>query len=391
MNLKDNTLTFVIPWYGNELMGGAETLCKRTAENLKDKINVEIFTTCSKEFLSDWSNFYTEGKYDVNDVTVKRFKVDPRNIPLFDSINYKLINKISLSREEEQIFIKNNINSSTMMDAIKSEKDRRIYAFIPYLYGTTYFGCQISPEKSVMIPCLHDESYAYMSIFRETLPKMRGMIFNSRAEKFLAERIYSNIPSNIVIGSGIDGNLVSNPSHFRHKFELDKFMLYAGRKDPGKNVNLLIDYYCTYCDKNGIKFDLVLTGPGKIEIPSTYGNHIRSLMLSKEDLYDGYSAAIVTCQPSVMESFSLSILESWLSSTPVLVHGNCDVTRDHCIQSNGGLYFTNYEEFEECMNFFINNVAERNFMAKKGKEYVLENFAWSKIVEKYLNFLSSLP
>lgn len=386
-----NVITFVIPWYGQDLNGGAETLCRRTAENLlHHNVNVEVFTTCSKEFLSDWSNFYNEGKYVINGVPVQRFAADPRDISLFDSINYKLINNIPITQEEEFQFFKNNINSSNMMNQIQAEKGHRIYIFLPYLYGTTYFGAQICPEKSIMLPCLHDESYAYMKIFSKVISNVRGLIFNSKPEQLLAKKIYGGLVYNEVFGIGVDTITSYSAIKFKEKYNLEKFLLYTGRKDPQKNLPILINYYCKYIDKHGVRFNLVITGPGHIDIPKEYSNHIISTMLSKEDLYNAYSAAFATCQPSLNESFSLSIMESWLCSTPVLVHGNCEVTKDHTIESNGGLYFTNYEEFEGCVEYFLDNQEESKIMAQNGRNYVLSNFSWDKVISKYINFINSV-
>lgn len=389
-NLKD-TLTFVIPWYGADLQGGAENLCRRTAENLSKKgVKVEVFTTCSKQFLSDWTDFYSEGKYDINGIVVQRFSVDKRDVNLFDSINYKLIHGEKISDEEEIQFFKNNINSSNMMKEIVKEKDHRIFLFLPYLYGTTFFGAQLCKEKSLLIPCLHDESYAYMKIFRKVITGVQGLIFNSNPEKLFAEKLYGNLPTNRVLGIGVDDIADCVPDRFRKKYNVDKFLLYTGRKDPQKNVHTLIDYYCKYVQKNGPAFDLIITGPGEIQIPQQYSSHIKSLILPKQDLYDAYSAAFLTCQPSLNESFSFSIMESWLCSTPVLVHGNCEVTKNHCIQSNGGLYFTDYPEFEECVNYFLNHSEESKKLALNGRNYVLQNFSWQKITEKYVNFIGSI-
>jgi glycosyltransferase involved in cell wall biosynthesis len=62
------------------------------------------------------------------------------------------------------------------------------------------------------------------------------------------------------------------------------------------------------------------------------------------------------------------------------------VTKDHCIKSNGGLYFSNYEEFEECINFYLDNPELSNNMAENGKKYVKDNYNWDKIVDKYKVF-----
>jgi len=59
-------IAFVIPWYG-DIPGGAENECKRTVENLARRdVDVEVLTTCVKEFLSDWNtDYYKEGIYEV--------------------------------------------------------------------------------------------------------------------------------------------------------------------------------------------------------------------------------------------------------------------------------------------------------------------------------------
>jgi glycosyltransferase involved in cell wall biosynthesis len=164
-------------------------------------------------------------------------------------------------------------------------------------------------------------------------------------------------------------------------------MLYAGRRELGKNVPLLIDYFCRYKENTDSGLKLILIGSGAVNIPGKYKTEIIDLgFIPKEDKYDAYAAATVLCQPSLNESFSIVIMESWLCGTSVLVHAECAVTKDHCIKSNGGLYFSNYEEFEECINFYLDNPELSNNMAENGKIYVKDNYNWDKIVDRYKAF-----
>ncbi len=50
-------LTLVIPWYGADITGGAETEARKTAEGLRRLagLEVEVLTTCVQDFHSDWS------------------------------------------------------------------------------------------------------------------------------------------------------------------------------------------------------------------------------------------------------------------------------------------------------------------------------------------------
>lgn len=381
-------IAFVIPWYG-DIPGGAENECKRTAENLqKNGIDVEILTTCVKEFLSDWNNnFYREGVYEVNGVKVRRFKVRHRDTRLFDGINYKLMHDQKISPQEEIHYITEMINSDNLYRYIAENKSKYDYfIYMPYMFGTTFFGSKVCPEKSILIPCLHDESYAYMSIYKEMFEGVKGLFFLSEPEMKLAEKNFNlSSKKQAVLGGGIDSDIEYDGKRFQEKYGIeDEFILYAGRRELGKNVPVLIDYFGRYKERKENNLKLILIGSGDVDVPKKYKEYILDLsFIQKQDKYDAYAASIALCQPSVNESFSIVIMESWLCGTPVLVHAKCEVTKDHCIKSNGGLYFSNFEEFQECIEFYIKNPSAAKKMGKNGKRYVLENYSWDNIVKKY--------
>jgi glycosyltransferase involved in cell wall biosynthesis len=79
------------------------------------------------------------------------------------------------------------------------------------------------------------------------------------------------------------------------------------------------------------------------------------------------------------------MMEAWAAGTPVLAHGHCAVTREHCARSNGGLYFTNYPEFEVCLDLALARPALRMRLATNGKDYVHRNYRWDTIVARYRN------
>lgn len=384
-------IAFVIPWYG-DIPGGAETECRRTAENLqKSGVDVEILTTCVKQFLSDWNtDYYKEGTYIENGITVRRFIVRKRNTNKFDQVNFKLMNNCSISPIEEQIYMENMINSDNLYSYIRDHGNEYDYFFfIPYMFGTTYYGSQIYPHKSILIPCLHDESYAYMDIFKDMFKHAGGIIFHSEPEKNLANRLYKMEVTQALLGEGIDTDISYNPQRFCDKYNIkDDFILYAGRREAGKNVSLLIEYFCKYKTSSCTNLKLILIGKGEVEIPNEYKNDIIDLgFVPLQDKFDAYAAATLFCMPSLNESFSIVIMEAWLCGTPVLVHAGCEVTKDHCIKSNGGLYFNDYDEFEECVKYFLAHPTKRDLMAQNGKKYVVTNYSWEIIVERYKRLL----
>ena len=242
---------FVIPWYADAIPGGAEMELREVSSHLHYAgVAVEILTTCVKEFGSDWSvNYYKEGEDSTaNGITIRRFKVRKRDNAAFDAVNAKLMAKTPITPEEEETFLREMVNSPDLY-AYMSEHvdDYSLFVFIPYMFGTTYYGAQVCPYKSVLIPCFHDEAYAYIGKFKELFPKTVGMVFNARPEAELAERLYGFSQSGtktIVMGIGMDTDIVPDPAAFREKFKVkEPFILYAGRKDEGKNVHTLVKYY----------------------------------------------------------------------------------------------------------------------------------------------------
>lgn len=194
------------------------------------------------------------------------------------------------------------------------------------------------------------------------------------------------------MGIGMNTSQEGDAKRFREKYGIkEKFILYAGRKDAGKNVDTLLKYFNEYKKRNHNEMQLVLIGGGEMEIPSECRNDVHDLgFVDIQDKYDAYAAATLLCQPSHNESFSLVIMESWLAKRPVLVSEDCAVTTNFAKESSGGLWFRDYFDFEGAMNFYLNNVEIANQMGENGRKYVMDNFDWEVIVEKYLNYFNEI-
>ncbi|MEE1397047.1 glycosyltransferase family 4 protein [Ruminococcus sp.] len=388
---------FVIPWYGEDIPGGAEMELREVATHLQRAgMDVEILTTCVREFSADWNeNYYSAGTAVVEDIAVRRFPVRRRDTAAFDRVNRRLMEGQHLSLQEEKTFVEEMVNSPQLYEYLKDASDEyALYVFIPYMFGTTYYGMQACPEKSVLIPCFHDEAYLYLRLFRQAYIQARGIIYNAMPEMELANKVYDfTTTEQICMGIGMDTNICANADAFRKAYRIQKpFLLYAGRKDAGKNVHTLLRYFAEYKQRHGDSdLQLVLIGGGSIEIPASVRDDVYDLgFVSRQDKYDAMAAAELLCQPSHNESFSLVIMESWLCGRPVLVHSQCAVTRDFARRANGGLYFRNYFEFEGCVQYILTHPEQARTMGQNGGAFVRENFDWDVIVEKYRAFFAKL-
>ena len=379
---------FVIPWYSAEISGGAEFECRATALKLKESgFDVEVLTTCVKSFRGDWNvNHFVPGVETVEGLEVRRFRVCKSGRDEFHRINRKLMDGTPINVKDERRFLQEMIRSDDLIHYMKKNQDQYIFILIPYMFGTTYDAALACPERAVLLPCLHDESYAYMGVYKEMFRGVRGIIYNSPSEKVLAETLF-DIPQGkgILIGMGMDESLSGQGQRFKSKFGVENYLLYVGRKDEGKNVRLLLDYFTAYKRVFPGNLKLVLIGGGKIELsPGDLDGGIVDLgFVSIQDKLDAFAGAMILCNPSLNESFSIVMMESWLSGVPVLVHEKCKVTRDHCTSSQGGLYFGSFEDFVGCVNFYNENPKLREKMGQNGAIYVRSNFYWPKVIEKY--------
>ena len=389
-------LAFVTPWYGPNIPGGAESEARRTAQRLHQAgYEVEILTTCIRDFFADWGkNYHKPGIDFVNGLLVRRFRVEKRDKAQFNAINRDLIQRRSVSAEAERLFINEMFRAPDLYRFIEEQSNQYIFFFIPYMFASSYFGAQICPERSVIIPCLHDEGYAYMDIFREMLPAVRALAFNTQSEMALAANLYGPTTEQIrsVVGIGVETDFEYDAARFREKYDVAyPFILYVGRKAAEKNTPLLVDYWLRYVQENETDAKLIFIGPGEMPIPAEAAAQVLDLgFVSLQDKYDAYAAATALCQPSRNESFSLVMMESWLTKTPVLVHAGCNVTRDHCRQSNGGLYFANYDEFAATIDYLLGNVTAAQQMGRQGYEYVMANFQWPMVLAKYDAIISAV-
>jgi glycosyltransferase involved in cell wall biosynthesis len=387
---------FVTPWYGDNIPGGAETELRGLVKHLhQGGMKLEVLSTCVKQFASNWSiNFHPSGCTIENGIPVRRFRVRKRDAVAFETLNCKLMSGIPLTDEEEYLYIRETINSPDLYDWLRNNvNDYSVFVFIPYMFGTTYYGLSINPEKSILIPCFHNESYIYMRIFKNLFPFIKGMLFHSEPEMHLAERIY-NLSSvyKVVIGEGVDTDIRCDPAAFLLKYKISSpFILYAGRKDMGKNVDMLLEYFSYYKQNNKNDLLLILIGGGEIRIPNEIQKDVVDLgFVPVLDKFNAYAAALLLCQPSINESFSLVIMESWICGRPVLIHTDCQVTKHFVHTSNGGLYFKTYQEFEGCVNYILTHNETASKMGKMGHDFVQSNFSWDYITDKYLGIISKL-
>ena len=384
-------LAFVVPRFEPVSAGGAEVLTREFARRLSaGGSEVEVLTTCARNHFT-WQNYYEDGRHNADGLTINRFRVkDARNVDLFLKLQSLIDRGVALSGEEEQQWIAESVTSPDLIAYL--EKNKSAYdavLIIPYLFGLTYFSSFFAPEKTVLIPCLHDEPFARLGIFREMFNRVQGVMFNAPPEQVLAKRLMGLSPEKgAVVGMGFEPEEGYDGNLFKQKFGIDEpFLLYAGRRERGKNIHVLMEYFNCYKANNPGDLKLVLLGTGEVDLPAGTKDIIDLGYVDEDDKRNAHAAAFLLCQPSVNESFSIVLMDSWMGNTPVLVNGRCAVTKDHCMRSGGGLYFDDYYEFEETIRLFTDEKDVYGKMAVSGNRYVKEHYSWDAVLGRFENAL----
>lgn len=386
---------FVIPWYGQEA-GGAEYHAHLFCKTLKKLgVDVEVLTTCSRDVGSNWyKDYYPARETTIDNLLVRRFPVRKGNARLFHEINARLINGLLVSEKQAEAFFQNSINSDELLEFIKQAPSESVFIFMPYQYGTTVLGSRIYPERSFLIPCLHDEPIAYLPPVKEMFCRVRGILFSTPPEAELARHLYG-LPAQETtetFGVGIHEDFVAEPEKFRTKYNISfPYILFTGRKDPGKNVYFLIEMFNQYTKEEKNDLHLILIGQGKVRNGSRTSNKrvIDLGYIPEQDKRNACAGAVALVQPSNRESYSMVVMESWLAGTPVLVNGHCAVTRWLVCRANGGLYFENYYEFKEALNLLLRDTELRNLLGTQGKRFITQNYRWHSIVSRAVAFITT--
>lgn len=382
------TIAFVVPRYSSSIGGGAETLMRDLALKVSalNDISIHILTTCAIDHRT-WDNHFSPGLTVEDNLFVYRFPVDERDLNTFISIEHKMQSGYRLTADEQISWIKNSVNSTALYSFIDEKKgEYDLFFFAPYLFGTTFWGSLIS-DKSIIVPCLHDEAYAYLPIMRTMLRKAKGVMWNTLPEASLAEKIFNieNLSTKgVEVGLGFEPLLTDHQTRFPFK----SYFLYCGRKEKGKGLDTLLKYYKDAYEIRPDIPQLILTGSGSIDFLAELPTGVIDLgFVTEKEKYQLMKDAICLFQPSTNESFSIVLMESWLNDTPVIVNSDCDVTRYHVEQSGGGLQYRSFQGFMNVLDHLLANTEDVTIMGKNGHAYVRNYYSWDRVLSRFQSAL----
>jgi glycosyltransferase involved in cell wall biosynthesis len=416
-------IAFIVQRYGPEILGGAEYACRLMAERLAAKHEVEVLTTCARDYVT-WQNEYPEGSDRVRGVTVRRFaNAQVRDIQAFNKYSDWIFNNPHDTADEMEWLKQQGPWSPALLDYLKrTHKNYDTLIFYTYLYAPTVLGLEIDPARSILVPTAHDEPPIHLGIYKNVFRIPKGIGYLTEVErKFVTDTF--DPPAQVVetVGCGVDlpphhayprpaaeealsaqeggasdasqesdenssGNryqshVSARGATFRRRHRVHSpFVLYGGRIDPGKGCEELIEYFSTYVEGGG-DASLVLMGLKLMPLPEEPFINFAGLLSEQERLL-ALEAATVVVVPSPYESLSLLALEALAVGTPILCNARSEVLVDHCLRSDGGLFYADRDEFVECLTLLVADERLRAAMGRSGREYVRRNYRWDVVLGK---------
>jgi glycosyltransferase involved in cell wall biosynthesis len=385
-------LAVVVQRYGADINGGAELHARYIAEHLARHHQVEVLTTCARDYVS-WQNELAPGLETVHGVPVRRFPVrHPRNPEEFGRRSVRVFDQGHSIADELRWLDSEGPTSPALIAYLRRSREAYdFFLFFSYRYYHAYHGARAVDGRAILVPTAERDPAVGVSLFGPLFRGVRAVMYNSLEERAMIRAVAANddVPS-VVVGVGSEVPERPDPERFRRKFGIrEPFAIYVGRIDENKGCKELFDHFARYASAFPRGLSLVLIGGAVIPVPSH--PRIRHLgFVPDEDKFDALAAADLLVMPSYFESLSMVVLEAWALGRPVLVNGRCDVLRGQCLRSGAGLYYDTFEEFVETLYALEASGPLNGPFGRSGRAYFARHYAWQVIERKYLDMLEQL-
>jgi glycosyltransferase involved in cell wall biosynthesis len=415
-------IAFIVERYGTEILGGPEYACRLTAEQLAERHDVDILTTCASDNLT-WKNDYAEGADRVRGVTVRRFaNSQTRDLAEFTRYSDWIFQHSHSAADEMEWLKRQGPWSPGLIEYLKRHyKQYEALIFYNYRYAPTVLGLQIDPARSILIPAAHEEPAIHLGIYEDVFRLPRALGYLSEPERqFVCQTFNRSVAVEETVGCGVDlpphhaypkagpadpaqaaepaqseaddsspvdsgrfpSHVSSRGASFKRRHRIHgPFALYGGRINPGKGCEELIEYFSTYAAGGG-EASLVLMGLKLMPLPEEPFLNFAGMLSDQERLQALEAATIAVC-PSPYETLAVLALEALAVGTPILCNARSEVLVDHCLRSNGGLFYRDRDEFVESMKLLVADDRLRAAMGRSGRDYVRRNYRWDVVLGKF--------
>ena len=204
-----------------------------------------------------------------------------------------------------------------------------------------------------------------------------------------------------IIPNGIDAEVgeLADEARFREKYGIQNvpYILYIGRLNSIKGVDLFIDAICKISRKTLGDYHVLVAGrdEGLLEVlkskvsQNNLTNQIHFIgFIEGSEKRRAFKSAELLVIPSRQEAMSIVVLEAGIVGTPVLITDRCGFDQIDALQC-GWVCSASVEGVTEGLrSFFKSNLG--NEYGNNLQKFVLENYVWGRVVDKYLIFYKKI-
>jgi len=411
---------FITPRYGADIASGAEHACRLLAEQVCQRHDVDVLTTCARDG-ETWRSEYSEGTDRVRGVLVRRFAVSQTaDAGQVRALTARLLTA-PRTRDDELDWVRRlGPWSPGLIDFLK--RQHRSYdalVFFSLWHPTTVHGVHIAPERTILFPHLQLQPALRFGLWAEVLGAPKALGFFSASERRLARGyVRANPQFEEVVGIGVDAPpQQSYPRHqqdpadtlvdddddlsprpadddaaaayldgpgipFRRRHRLyGRFAFYCGRIDSDNGSEEMLEYFDSYAATDP-QTTLVLMGAKMMKTPDEPYLHLAGVLPDRERMV-AFESADVTIAPAADDLLAQPLLESFAVGTPVLTSARNEAAVEHCQRAGAGLYYANRDEFVEAMRLLLTNTRLRERLADSGRSYVQQNHRWDAVLGRF--------
>jgi glycosyltransferase involved in cell wall biosynthesis len=380
----------VVPRYGTDIRGGAETGARMFAEHLvADRgYEVEVLTTCALDALT-WRDELPEGTEVINGVTVHRIASEAGRGIGFHPLSGSLLADPEHAGVDDMarwVDLQGPMSPALLRAVETSEAD--VIAFYPYLYYPTIRGLPLVRQRAIMHPAAHEEPALHLPLFDDLFTQCRGFVFQTRSERRLVvERFNVATTPQVLVGLGVE-EAVGTSDEARARFGLGEapYLLCIGRVDDKKGTGILWRFFRSYKERHPGPLTLVFVGQ-VVNPPDQADDVVVTGLIDDADKWGLLRGARALVAPSPYEAFSITVVEGMTAGAPVIVNAVCGATREHCEQSGAGMWFEGFAEFESVVERVTGDAVLHETMRQNGMRYVEANYRWPVILDRYCAFV----
>jgi len=413
---------FVTSRYGADITSGPEHACRVLAEQVSSRHDVDVLTTCARNPRT-WKNEYSEGNDRVRGALIRRFPVSQaRDEQSFRQYSERTLGGPHGRADEVEWLRRAGPWSTGLIDFIRRQhKSYDVLVFFCLSSPLTVEGAMLAPERTIIFPHLQLHPALRFDVCAEALTSVRAIGLLSGAERrLLRNYVRAATQYEELVGIGIDPSPEqSYPRHqqdpadvvvdeeltapsdsaepesylagrgvpFRRRNRLyGPFALYGGRVEPDNGCEEMLDYFDTFAATDG-DTALALMGVKMMRVPEEPYIRLAGVLPERQRMI-AYEAADVTIAPTVDDLLAQPLLESMAVGTPVLACASNSAAVEHCRRANGGLYYSNREEFVESLRLLTTNTRLRSRLGENGRAYVRQHFRWDAVLGRFDRLVS---